>query len=887
MFSMPIPSSVTATRLFRSIESDANFVQTIACIREVAEALGRQIERLLPEFTDHSARHMDHLWSVADTLLKPNETERLTHQEIFLLGCTFYVHDLGMAIASTPEGIERLRATEEYKSAYEKLARARFTQDRAHISALRSASRQLHAANAVALATEIIPGVGRYLIENTDMREKWGSSIGDLAASHHWTLSQVDERLGRRGVVPTVDAGCADLGYIACLLRIADFAHINRDRAPTLDRLLRAEVNDDSTLHWDAQANVTGPTRDGDQLVYGCTEALTSIDAWWLFYDMASGLDVEVRTVHDYLTGRKVSDGRFTLQGVRGVESPEAFSSYLLLDSDIAPIDIRVMPHSMERVVDLLGGPALYRGDSLAPIRELIQNSRDAIALRNAIEAADGEELTRGKIEITVDLTADPPLLRLRDNGIGMTRTVVKNHLIAVASDFWDSVEFARDFSRARAAGFRPVGRFGIGFLSVFMLGRNVEVETERIGSRRVLLKLRGIARRGELREKVPTGRAGTEVRIELFPNIAESLTNLGEVVKARAPMLPYAMETKVISGNGTTNSLIDSRWWERASRTEIEKFLTDWDDISTSGKVLTVDERRKRSPWPNMRELQTHSRGVRSSGSLTWPGTQPDNVDETGRIIDGGTQTTPGLLFCSYGVAVGLRRIDGRFGLVELGEAKVTPDRASLQHEDPAHSQIVQRLVQGLLPRVRDEINNLGQYGAMPARIPFIKVLAERYGTSILVDSSLKWIPTLEQPGNLVHLSLKDFRDRVKSESALMVCTGMSPADAYNLSAYRTEQNVLNKELAVLLSFNEFSVDYWVERRLEVTQGSNMLKGTLDEVLDHLSEEKQKLILLEVILHSIAEAWSTNMEALKSQVWFLKAEYLKAYLWTHLKCST
>jgi hypothetical protein len=273
----PLPDPVQQTRAFLRLSARAEFIKVIESLRHIAEALGGQIERLIPEYTDHSIRHMDALWSVADTILSADETDQCSTEEIFLLCCTFYVHDLGMAIAATSEGVERLRSTAEYKTALgptpdtDPTARAR-----SELRAIRFAARSLHAEMAQTLMLEPIPGLGRYLIEDTDMRKKWGQLVGEIAASHHWTLQQLETRLGRRGAVPTADGGSSDLGYVACLLRIADYAHINRERALQLERRLRSDISDDSSLHWDAQTNITGPNRDRLQLVYSCTAAVTS-----------------------------------------------------------------------------------------------------------------------------------------------------------------------------------------------------------------------------------------------------------------------------------------------------------------------------------------------------------------------------------------------------------------------------------------------------------------------------------------------------------------------------------------------------------------------------------------------------------------------------------
>lgn len=878
-----LPDAVKRSALFQRLSDNRQYLTTIESVRGIAEALARQIERIAPDFTDHSIRHMDALWLIAEAVLTEDEIRRCSAEEIFLLCCAFYVHDLGMAIPCTAEGMERLRSTAEYRAA---LRRATdeypAEKKRQDEIAVRAAARTLHAEMAPALLIEPIPGLGRYLIEDSDMREKWGCLIGEVAASHHWDLQQLELRLGRRGIVPTADSGRADLGFVACVLRITDYAHINRDRALQLERLIRSEISQESSLHWDAQANITGPSRDHWQLVYGCTTAIASIDAWWLFYDMVSGLDTEIRMVRDYLDGRKVSAGRFSLQGVRGAESPESFSLFVNLNSEIVPIDIRVQPNSMERIIDLLGGPALYGGDRLAPVRELIQNCRDAIALRNALETIDHQELTPGRVEVSLDTTRQPALLRVRDNGVGMTRNIVKNHLIAVASDFWDSADYARDFGGAAKAGFMPIGRFGIGFLSVFMFGDYVEVETERIGSPRVLLRLRGVGRRGELAEKLPTGRPGTEVRIALSDSIAQSLAALAEVVKARAPMMPFEIRTEVISTEGAKSTAILPQWWTKASSSELNGFLSEWDSIARTGKSSAESGTHvsRRLLYLRLKHGQPSQQREKSE----WPGEKPDFSDASGRLIDGGGEPGRGVLQCSHGVAVDIQPCRGGvFGLVEVGEVALTPDRSSANSQE-AYSRAMQLLMEGLAPRVRAAVDGLERFGSIPARQAFLRDVAELYGADLLATSSLRWIPTLEQPGNLIHRSVSELKSRLETQQAVVICSGVSPAKAYSLATQRLSPPELNQCLQVLLPENEFKKDYELEKRLEVEEGSTRLRGPLQNVVSRVGSEMEEFLLLGILLDLVAVAWSITREALEEQQWELDVAYLTGYLWGLLR---
>src|SRR5882724_5760443 len=97
-------------------------------------------------------------------------------------------------------------------------------------------------------------------------------------------------------------------------------------RAPSLERLLRSSIPPESLRHWRAQEHITGPMRDSNQLVFGSTQAIDDVDAWWTFYEMATGLDREITAVNEYLAGRAVSAGRFSLEGVKGVKTPQSFA---------------------------------------------------------------------------------------------------------------------------------------------------------------------------------------------------------------------------------------------------------------------------------------------------------------------------------------------------------------------------------------------------------------------------------------------------------------------------------------------------------------------------------------------------------------------------------
>jgi hypothetical protein len=502
---------------------------------------------------------MDALWTVADQILTPEEISALTPGEAFLLSCGFYLHDIGMAYAATEDGLQRLKHSASYKSFIAALPQAQRAEPKCQAQGIAVAVRQLHANAAKELAVSEIPGsAGRYLFEALSARELWGATCGDIASSHHWPLAKLEAHFGPHGISPLPGGRRADLLYVCSCLRIIDYAHINRERASSLDRAFRGQLNVDSLVHWLAQEHVDGPVRDRDELIYRASTPIANVDAWWLYYEMLSGLDAEIRAVRRMLDQRREEQKKLSLSGVRGAASPE-LTARLIPTSGFLPIEVNLRTGSIDRLVELLAGETLYGPNPMAAVRELVQNARDAVLLKVEVAATDAERaLLNLPITVSLTTTSVPPTLEVVDHGVGMTRRVMTDYLISIASDYW-TTQFATDFPSVAEKGFKSAGKFGIGFLSVFMLGENVDVESNRAGGERYRMFLRGVGRRGELRQVPSAGGSGSAIRIKLRASAVEKITPLDELLPVYAPTLPHSLvvsvdgqQTEVVPFSGT-----------------------------------------------------------------------------------------------------------------------------------------------------------------------------------------------------------------------------------------------------------------------------------------------------------------------------------------------
>ncbi|WP_192882036.1 molecular chaperone HtpG [Haemophilus haemolyticus] len=114
-------------------------------------------------------------------------------------------------------------------------------------------------------------------------------------------------------------------------------------------------------------------------------------------------------------------------------------------------------------------------------LRELISNASDAAdklrfkALSNPV-LYEGD----GDLRVRVSFDADKGTITISDNGIGMTREQVIDHLGTIAKS--GTKEFLTALGQDQAKNSQLIGQFGVGFYSAFIVADKVTVKTRAAG---------------------------------------------------------------------------------------------------------------------------------------------------------------------------------------------------------------------------------------------------------------------------------------------------------------------------------------------------------------------------------------------------------------------
>ncbi len=517
---------------------------SLSTFRNNIEPIVKRIDEVLPGLTLHDVTHLDALWETGSLIA--GENYPLNPLEAFVFGSAVLLHDSAMCWEAYANGQQGVRETNEWADAYADEC-DRFPnkddEERKKVADF-AALRALHAHQAAQLPEMVWkhPDTGQelYLIEDAQLRIELGGLAGRIASSHHWDIDALAVGLGEQFNAPSAfpTEWAIDPIKVACLLRCADASHVNDARAPLfLYALVKRQGI--SRNHWRTQNRMMGPSLDsgdslGNAILYTSSRTFKESDAaaWWIAHDAVVMIDKELRMVNALLKARaRPTAPEFRVKRVTGVDSLDDLIRHLRVEG-WKPCKAEPHVSNVESLVRELGGEKLYGSGADAVeivLRELIQNARDGVVARRYIEPA-----FVGEIFVRIEELEGQRWLIVEDDGIGMSRRVLTGPLLDFGNSFWKSSLVSSEFPGLRSSSFRSVGRFGIGFYSIFMIAEQADVSSKGwdkgLDDCNTLRFNSGVSLRPVLRPGRPDGfptRSSTRVRLKLKPELLTGNCNI------------------------------------------------------------------------------------------------------------------------------------------------------------------------------------------------------------------------------------------------------------------------------------------------------------------------------------------------------------------------
>lgn len=493
---------------------------------------------LFPEFTPHDEPlHVGKLFQLADNFFG-SSYQQLNAAELFLLGCALYAHDWGMAIGQQekeylchgtvtdclcdsftplPDEAERLDAFIRAEGLQ------RDTEGKFPVLSeehLRLYVRATHARRSGAR-------VRAHFHEHPAI----GEAIAHVCEGHWHDFATLDDP-NRFHHEYEVAGQTTHVLAIALQVRLIDLFHITEDRTPYALWRFVSPVDRKSEEEWKKHRALHAVTAidfsPGRAIkIQGFTE---DEEVWASLQDLRSYCEDQLnRTLN--LSARHVPE-RYKLNFLK--------LEWAVTTGALLPVNFSFGFDS--RAMFRILSDDIYDGDSYVFLRELLQNSIDAIRTRLSRYEQRAKNDTRKKrtsqpFDTTIYFKVDHQrngdiLVSCRDYGVGMDEHVIRNYFTVAGVSYYRSSEFERKF-----LGFEPISRFGIGILSCFMVADSLEVKTYRDSecgpvmvhadsklhgaaehcSRRLHLRIPAVERQFIVKDLLDNFEVGTEVLLKVL----------------------------------------------------------------------------------------------------------------------------------------------------------------------------------------------------------------------------------------------------------------------------------------------------------------------------------------------------------------------------------
>lgn len=570
----------------------------------VKDLLNTRIPEVFPDYTLHDTGHSFRIINYMFDII--SDPQNLNDLEISILINSALLHDIGMAISD--EDLDSIKSDQfdfcdikysrmlELMNGNEKLA----TQE--YVRRIHSSLSRKH------INTKL---TGKFVIpRSTDL--DYQKELGLICESHtqskDWVLDNLSEQEIR-------GAFSFNPIFTACTLRLADILDIDSSRTP-YNLYKHLNLNSYSNEEWKQHFIITNfekiQTLESGQksiAIHGKSsnpkihrKLLGYFDWIQNELDLCSELTQKMSRAHSIVLNEKIS---VNIQ-------PEG---YTFSDFKMS-LDFNTISH-------LLMGEKIYGSKKLG-LRELVQNSLDSIAIRQEAESKlleFGADEYKPKIKIIIDNENNNVIIK--DNGMGMSLEIIKNHFLKIGVSYYSSFDF-----RLQDFRYKPIGNFGIGFLACFMLSKNVIVKTRDTKSRyKYTIDLEKNSQFTSVTRTEDLSFHGTEIilnKSEFF----EEFNNVDEIVKfCREYFINNSTSFEVIDKQNEIIHLIEnsitnySKEKHSGVSVDISKYLNDCEgvvkisqknefvsnlsDISFKGKIYILTEKGEFLKVPDISKLR------------------------------------------------------------------------------------------------------------------------------------------------------------------------------------------------------------------------------------------------------------------------------------------
>lgn len=436
------------------LNKKSEFVNNIIEVSTIVEPLLNRISNVFPNYTlhdiNHSIRVMEYMFDFI------NDIEALSDLEVTILIYSAMLHDIGMYTSEDEIDLIKNNKIINNSISYTAIMKKYNNDDKI---ALQEYIRRSHSER----SSEFIrKSLNKILILPSMPSVSFAEDIALCCESHAKDIAWLNDKsksYNQKGIYNY------NLRYISVLLRLSDILDIDSNRTPPfLYNLINPRGVSDS--EWKQHFVIYNKEKiQCDKMMNKKIVLIGECDNPNIHRKILSYIDWINSEINNSNTLTETMEDKYKLNLRFPLDNKIEPKGYKISD-----LKLNIDYHA---VTNLLMGEKIY-GDKTLGLRELIQNSIDACNVRKEYEKKTKQpwdNTYNPLIQIILDKNTNNVIIR--DNGTGMSLEIIKNYFLNIGVSYYKSDEFLlKDFE------YSPIGNFGIGFLSCFMLSNDVLIKT-------------------------------------------------------------------------------------------------------------------------------------------------------------------------------------------------------------------------------------------------------------------------------------------------------------------------------------------------------------------------------------------------------------------------
>ncbi|NID08935.1 HD domain-containing protein [Fibrivirga algicola] len=448
--------NITELNFFKELaRRNSHLVHTFEEVyEESATILNNRIPVVFATYTLHNIQHSNRIMDIMYEFI--NDITKISDLEIIVLCYSALLHDIGMAVWDTE--LDQIRQDKYVSSKGNYSAYLKYYENEG--VAIQEFVRNIHAERS---SKYIKDHLSDKLHLPNQPTNNFTEEVALICQSHTESIDWITKKLSNHIVKGDYNFNPQ---YCASLLRMADILDIDTQRTPyKLYELINPKsISDEEwrqhfVISNNNKIEIDIKTNNKKIVFYG------TCDNPSIHRKVLSYIDWVQLELSDCIKLTEKMDLTYNIN----------FNP--IIENNITPKGYTFSDHKMalnfKAISNLLMGKNIYGSEHLG-LREIVQNAIDACEVRAEEErnrATFGDDYYIATIKIIINKKENT--VTIKDNGTGMTIDTIKNHFLSIGSSYYSSKNF-----KLKGYSYQPIGNYGIGFLSCFMLSPTVRLST-------------------------------------------------------------------------------------------------------------------------------------------------------------------------------------------------------------------------------------------------------------------------------------------------------------------------------------------------------------------------------------------------------------------------